>query len=93
MAESSRADRTDRPDRDFFDQILDFQIRDYSAYAVALHGKLNASAGQQVWALAAVRRRSPIADRSRFDLWQQVKSYDGAPSRCTRTAGLRRLQH
>ncbi|MFC0314838.1 acyl-CoA dehydrogenase family protein [Gordonia phosphorivorans] len=64
-------------DRDLVDQIFDFQIRDYSAYAVALHGKPSASAGQQAWALAAVHR--PVADPSRFDrVWQQVKSYDGA---------------
>src|ERR1700756_1784098 len=64
-------------DRDLVDQIFDFQIRDFSAYAVALHGKSSSTPAQQEWALAALRR--PVADADRFArVWAQVKAYDGA---------------
>jgi len=64
-------------DRDLVDQIFDFQLRDFSAYAVALHGKPSSTPAQQEWALAAVRR--PVADADRFArVWAQVKAYDGA---------------
>ena len=62
---------------DLVDQIFDVQVRDFSAYAVALHGKASSTAAQQEWALGAVRK--PVADADRFErVWQQVKSYDGA---------------
>ncbi|WP_431237741.1 acyl-CoA dehydrogenase family protein [Mycolicibacterium aichiense] len=64
-------------DPDLVDQIFDVQVRDFSAYAVALHGKPSATPAQQEWALAAVR--TPVADAARFDrVWGQVKAYDGA---------------
>ena len=64
-------------DRDLLDQIFDFQIRDFSGYAVALHGKPSSTAAQQDWALSAVRK--PVASTDRFDrVWEQVKAYDGA---------------
>ncbi len=64
-------------DRDLLDQIFDFQIRDFSAHAVALHGKPSSTTAQQQWALGAVRK--PITDKERFDrVWAQVKGYDGA---------------
>ena len=64
-------------DRDLVDQIFDIQIRDFSAYAIALHGKPSSTPAQQAWALSAVRK--PAADSARFDrVWEQVKSYDGA---------------
>jgi acyl-CoA dehydrogenase len=64
-------------DRDLVDQIFDIQIRDFSAYAVALHGKPSSTTAQQEWALAAVRK--PVPDAARFDrVWEQVRSYDGA---------------
>ena len=62
---------------DLVDQIFDVQVRDFSAYAVALHGKSSSTAAQQEWALDAVRR--PVSDADRFErVWQQVKGYDGA---------------
>jgi acyl-CoA dehydrogenase len=62
---------------DLVDQIFDVQVRDFSAYAVALHGKASSTAAQQEWALSAVRKPVPNADR--FErVWQLVKSYDGA---------------
>ncbi len=64
-------------DRDLVDQIFDFQIRDFSSYAVALHGKPSSTVAQQEWALAAIRK--PVADTARFDrVWEQVAAYDGA---------------
>ncbi|MBV9088430.1 MAG: acyl-CoA dehydrogenase [Mycobacteriaceae bacterium] len=64
-------------DRDLVDQIFDVQIRDFSAHAVALHGKPSSTSAQQEWALSAVRK--PVTDAQRFDrVWEQVKAYDGA---------------
>ena len=64
-------------DRDLLDQIFDFQVRDFSAYAIALHGKPSSSAAQQDWALSAVRK--PTTDAQRFDrVWELVLAYDGA---------------
>lgn len=63
-------------DRDLLDQIFDFQIRDFSAHAVALHGKPTSTSAQQEWALSAVRK--PVPDAHRFDrVWAQVAAYDG----------------
>jgi acyl-CoA dehydrogenase len=64
-------------DHDLVDQIFDTQIRDFSAYAVALHGKPSSTPAQQKWALSAVRK--PVTDAARFDrVWEQVTSLDGA---------------
>jgi acyl-CoA dehydrogenase len=72
-------EQTDRIglDADLVDQIFEVQIRDFSGYAVALHGKSSSSPAQQDWALAALRR--PVTDADRFGrVWQQVEAYDGA---------------
>jgi acyl-CoA dehydrogenase len=64
-------------DDDIVDQIFDFQIRDFSAYAVALHGKPSSTPAQQDWAVGAIRK--PASDAERFDrVWERVKAYDGA---------------
>lgn len=64
-------------DQDVVDRIFDFQIRDFSGYAVSLYGKASATAEQQAWALGAVAR--PVADPDVFDrVWQQVQALDGA---------------
>ncbi|BBY63459.1 acyl-CoA dehydrogenase family protein [Mycolicibacterium helvum] len=64
-------------DSDVIDQIFDIAVRDFSGYAVALHGKASSTPAQQEWALAAVRK--PATDTDRFDrVWQQVRAYDGA---------------
>ncbi len=64
-------------DTDLVDSIFEVQIRDFSQYAVALHGKSSTKAAQQDWALTAVRR--PVTDAHRFDrVWEQVRAYDGA---------------
>ena len=63
-------------EHDLVDQIFDVQVRDFSAYAVALHGKPSSTEAQQQWALAAVRK--PATDPARFGrVWDQVKSLDG----------------
>ncbi|HNA50989.1 MAG TPA: acyl-CoA dehydrogenase family protein [Mycobacterium sp.] len=62
---------------DLVDQIFDVQVRDFSGYAVTLHGKSGSTAAQQEWAVAAVRK--PVTDTERFDrVWQQVRAFDGA---------------
>jgi acyl-CoA dehydrogenase len=64
-------------DDDIIDQIFDFQIRDFSAYAVALHGKPSSTQAQQDWAVGAIRK--PVSDANRFNrVWERVKAYDGA---------------
>ncbi len=64
-------------DRDVVDSIFDFQVRDFSSYSIALHGKPSSTQAQQDWALGAVRK--PAVDADRFNrVWEQVKSYDGA---------------
>jgi acyl-CoA dehydrogenase len=64
-------------DTDMLDQIFDFQVRDFNTYAVALHGKPTATAAQQDWALSAIRK--PVPDAQRFlRIWERVKAYDGA---------------
>ncbi|GAA3959154.1 acyl-CoA dehydrogenase family protein [Gordonia caeni] len=64
-------------DDDLLARIFDFQIRDFSGYAVSLYGKPSATPEQQRWALDAIAR--PEADSGVFDrVWQQVKALDGA---------------
>ncbi len=63
-------------DPDLTDQIFDVMVRDFSAYAVALHGKPSSTEEQQAWALSAIRK--PVADSDRFDkVWHEVAAYDG----------------
>lgn len=64
-------------DDDIVDQIFDFQIRDFCAYAVALHGKPTSTQAQQDWAVGAIRK--PVPDAERFTrVWERVKAYDSA---------------
>ena len=50
---------------DTLDQIFDVLVRDFSAYAVELHGKTSATPAQADWARAAITR--PVVDGERFD--------------------------
>lgn len=52
-------------DHDLVDQIFDVMVRDFSRFAVDLHGAQSATDAQQAWALAHVR--APAADAGRFD--------------------------
>jgi acyl-CoA dehydrogenase len=64
-------------DDDILDAIFDFQVRDFGAYAVALHGKPTSTQAQQDWALGVIRK--PVPDAQRFDrVWHRVEAYDGA---------------
>jgi acyl-CoA dehydrogenase len=64
-------------DDDIVDQIFDFQIRDFSAYATAVHSKPSSTQAQQDWALGAIRK--PVSDAARFGrVWERVKAHDGA---------------
>ncbi|HSK25681.1 MAG TPA: acyl-CoA dehydrogenase family protein [Jiangellales bacterium] len=63
-------------DRDVVDQVFDVLVRDFSAYAVDLHGKVSTTDQQRAWALTQVR--APVADRERFGrVWQQVRALAG----------------
>ncbi len=64
-------------DRDTVDQIFDFQVRDFSAQAVALHGKASSTPAQQEWALGAIRKSEVDADRF-ARMWERVVAQDGA---------------
>jgi len=58
-------------DRDVVDEIFAVLVRDFSAGAVALHGKAASSPAQQGWALGAVRK--PVTDAAAQDrVWAQV---------------------
>ena len=62
---------------DLMDQIFDVLIRDFSAYAVDLHGKASSTKAQQQWALEHVRK--PATNTERYDrVWQQVRDLAGA---------------
>jgi acyl-CoA dehydrogenase len=64
-------------DRDTIDVIFDVFVRDFSAYAVALHGKSSSSELQQSWALDHVRK--PVADEARSTrAWERVRALAGA---------------
>jgi acyl-CoA dehydrogenase len=61
---------------DTIDQIFDVLVRDYSAYAVALHGRASSTDAQQDWALAHVRK--PVVDGDRFaSVWEQARALAG----------------
>jgi alkylation response protein AidB-like acyl-CoA dehydrogenase len=62
---------------DLVDQVFDVLVRDFSAYAVELHGKASSSKAQQLWALEHVRK--PAGDTDRYErVWQQVRDLAGA---------------
>jgi acyl-CoA dehydrogenase len=64
-------------DRDVLDQIFDTFVRDFSAYATALHGKASSTEAQQAWALEHIRK--PVVDTGRFErVWSQVEALAGA---------------
>jgi acyl-CoA dehydrogenase len=58
------------------DQVFDVLVRDFSAYAVDLHGKASSTKAQQLWALDHVRK--PAASAQRYDaVWAEVRSHAG----------------
>lgn len=53
------------------DTVFGVLVRDFSAQAVALHGKRSSTAAQQEWALSVVRK--PVTDTGAFDhVWREV---------------------
>jgi acyl-CoA dehydrogenase len=58
---------------DTLDAIFDVMVRDFSAYAVTLHGHPTATAEQRAWALENVREPVPGAG-----VWEQVEALAGA---------------
>jgi alkylation response protein AidB-like acyl-CoA dehydrogenase len=67
----------ERLDPETLDQIFDVLVRDFSAYAVALHGRASSTEAQQAWALEHVRK--PVVDEGRFErVWEQVRALAGA---------------
>ena len=61
---------------DTIDQIFDVLVRDFSVYAVALHGRASSTDAQQDWALAHVRK--PAVDGDRFaSVWEKVRALAG----------------
>jgi acyl-CoA dehydrogenase len=62
---------------DTVDQIFDVTVRDFSAYAVALHGRSSSTDAQQAWTLESVRK--PVVDDDRFEsVWSKVRQLAGA---------------
>jgi len=62
---------------DIVDAIFDVLVRDFSAYAVALHGHWSSTEAQQAWALEHVRK--PVSDPDRFArVWDEVAGHAGA---------------
>ena len=55
------------------DAIFDVMVRDFSAYAVTLHGHPTATDDQRAWALANVRQ--PVAGAG---IWERVEALAGA---------------
>ncbi|MEA2496451.1 MAG: acyl-CoA dehydrogenase [Thermoleophilaceae bacterium] len=70
-----RAAQTDL-DPDTIDQIFDVFVRDFSAFAVDLHGKASSTDKQQAWALDHVRK--PVVDHERATrVFEGVRSLAG----------------
>jgi acyl-CoA dehydrogenase len=61
-----------QPD-ELVDAIFDVMVRDFSAYAVTLHGHPSASAEQRAWVLENVREPVPGAG-----IWESVEALAGA---------------
>jgi hypothetical protein len=59
---------------DLVDAIFDVMVRDFSAYAVTLHGHPSATASQRAWVLENVREPAASSDA----VWEQVEALAGA---------------
>ena len=61
---------------DVLGAVFDVLVRDFSRFAVELHGKRGSTEAQRQWALTAIRR--PATDDAAFDrVWQQVAALSG----------------
>ncbi len=62
---------------DLLDQVFDVLVRDFSTYAVSLHGKASSTKAQQQWALDHVRK--PASEPERYArVWAEVHGLAGA---------------
>ena len=62
---------------DTVDAIFDVLVRDFSEFAVTLHGHPSSTDAQQAWALDHVRK--PVGDARRFDrVFNEVQRHAGA---------------
>jgi acyl-CoA dehydrogenase len=62
---------------DTVEAIFDVIVRDFSAYAVDLHGRSSSTEAQQAWALDAVRK--PVVSEERFgSVWAKAQQLAGA---------------
>jgi len=59
---------------DLVDAIFDVMVRDFSAYAVTLHGHPSTTAAQRAWVLENVREPVGAPDA----VWEQVEALSGA---------------
>jgi acyl-CoA dehydrogenase len=59
---------------DLVDAIFDVMVRDFSAFAVTLHGHPSASASQRAWVLENLREPAASSDA----VWEQVEALAGA---------------
>jgi acyl-CoA dehydrogenase len=58
------------------DQIFDVMVRDFTGYAVGLHGRASSTPEQQAWVEANIRK--PVVDEERFaDVWEQARGLAG----------------
>src|SRR3954468_9700778 len=57
------------------DAIFDVMVRDFSAYAVTLHGHPSATASQRAWVLENVREPAASSEDA---VWEQVEALAGA---------------
>lgn len=66
-------------DEDVVDSICEFLVKDFSAAAIALHGRSGANAAQRTWALSVVR--APITDAGRTGrIWNEIVELSSAYS-------------
>ncbi len=57
-------------EQDVIDQIFDFLVRDFSAFAVQLYGKPSSTPQQMEYCLKAIKK--PVTDEKRFErVWQE----------------------
>ena len=64
-------------DESIVDTIFDVLVRDFSQYAIQLHGSPAATDAEREWAISAVR--PPVSDPHRFDrMWKEVEALSGA---------------
>jgi len=55
---------------DLLDQIFDFFVRDFSAYAIQLHGKQSSTDKQQEYCIKMIKK--PVVDKRRYEnVWEK----------------------